>query len=54
MIMETIYKRLGFKKIRRIQNHLKANDVDYNFLKKVEIESLWNELIYANILIKYS
>ncbi len=48
MIMETIYKRLGFKKLDEFKEHLKANDVDYNFLKKkVEIESLWNELIYA-------
>ena len=51
IIMKSIYQKMGFKKLEEFKDYLKINNVDYNFLKdKVEIESLWNELIYA----KYS
>jgi len=47
-IMESIYKKLGFKKLEEFKKYLKLKNVDYEFLKKkVEIESLWNELVYA-------
>ena len=47
-IMESIYKKLGFEKLEEFKNYLKVKNVEYEFLKKkVEIESLWNELIYA-------
>ena len=47
IIMKSIYQKMGFKKLEEFKDYLKINNVDYNFLKdKVEIESLWNELIY--------
>ena len=48
IIMKSIYQKMGFKKLEEFKDYLKINNVDYNFLKnKVEIESLWNELIYT-------
>ena len=47
-VMESIYKKLGFEKLEEFKNYLKLKNVEYEFLKKkVEIESLWNELVYA-------
>ena len=47
-VMESIYKKLGFEKLEEFKNYLKVKNVEYEFLKKkVEIESLWNELVYA-------
>ena len=47
-VMESIYKKLGFKELEEFKNYLKLKNVEYGFLKKkVEIESLWNELVYA-------
>ena len=47
-VMESIYKKLGFEKLEEFKNYLKFKNVEYEFLKKkVEIESLWNELVYA-------
>ena len=47
-VMESIYKKLGFEKLEEFKNYLKFKNVEYEFFKKkVEIESLWNELVYA-------
>lgn len=47
-VMESIYKKLGFEELEEFKNYLKLKNVEYEFLKKkVEIESLWNELVYA-------
>ena len=47
-VMESIYKKLGFEELEEFKNYLKSKNVEYEFLKKkVEIESLWNELVYA-------
>ena len=47
-VMESIYKKLGFEELEEFKDYLKLKNVQYEFLKKkVEIESLWNELVYA-------
>ena len=47
-VMESIYKKLGFEKLEEFKDYLKLKNVEYEFFKKkVEIESLWNELVYA-------
>ena len=47
-VMKSIYKKLGFEELEEFKNYLKLKNVEYEFLKKkVEIESLWNELVYA-------
>ena len=47
-VLESIYKKLGFEELEEFKNYLKLKNVEYEFLKKkVEIESLWNELVYA-------
>ena len=47
-VMESIYKKLGFEELEEFKNYLKLKNVEYEFFKKkVEIESLWNELVYA-------
>ncbi len=47
-VMESIYKRMGFENLNEFKDYLKINDISYEFLrKKVEIESIWNELIYS-------
>ena len=47
-ILENIYQRIGIKDLGTFKNYLKNNDVDYEFVrKKIEIETLWNELIIA-------
>ena len=47
-VMESIYKKLGFEELEEFKNYLKLKNIEYEFLKKkVEIESLWNELVYA-------
>ena len=47
-ILENVYQRIGIKDLGTFKNYLKNNDVDYEFVrKKIEIETLWNELIIA-------
>ena len=47
-ILENVYQRIGIKDLGAFKNYLKNNDVDYEFVrKKIEIETLWNELIIA-------
>jgi len=47
-ILENVYQRIGIKDLDTFKNYLKNNDVDYEFVrKKIEIETIWNELIIA-------
>ena len=48
IVMEGVYKRLGFKNLDEFKDYLEINEIGYEFLKKkVEVESIWNELIYS-------
>ncbi len=48
IVMEGVYKRLGFENLDAFKEYLEINDISYEFLKKkVEVESIWNELIYS-------
>ena len=48
IVMQSVYKRLGFEKLDEFKNFLEINEISYEFLKKkVEIETIWNELIYS-------
>ena len=48
IVMEGVYKRLGFENLDKFKDYLEINEISYEFLKKkVEVESTWNELIYS-------
>ena len=48
IVMEGVYKRLGFENLDKFKDYLEINEISYEFLKKkVEVESIWNELIYS-------
>ena len=48
IVMEGVYKRLGFESLDEFKDYLVSNEIGYEFLKKkVEVESIWNELIYS-------
>jgi peptidyl-prolyl cis-trans isomerase SurA len=45
-ILKSIYQRIGIENLENFKKYLKKNNIDYEFVKKkIEIESLWNELI---------
>ena len=47
-IVKNIYQRIGIEDLNTFKEYLKKNDIDFKFVKeKIEIESLWNELIIA-------
>ena len=47
-ILKTIYQRIGIEDLNIFKEYLKNNGVDYEYVKKkIEIETLWNELILA-------
>ncbi len=48
IVMEGVYNRLGFENLDEFKDYLEINEISYEFLKKkVEVESIWNELIYS-------
>ena len=48
IVMEGVYKRLGFENLNKFKDYLEINEISYEFIKKkVEVESIWNELIYS-------
>ena len=50
-IIKNVYSRIGFKNLEDFKKYLINNDVNFDNIKnKLEIETLWNELI----LIKFS
>jgi len=50
-LSKNIYRKIGISNLEEFKNYLNNNKIDYtNVLKKIEIEALWNELIYS----KYS
>ena len=47
-LLKNIYFKIGIEDLEDFKSYLKNNNIDYqNVLKKIEIEALWNELIYA-------
>ena len=47
-LISSTHKKLGFENIDDFKNHLIKNEVTLNdFKNKLNIESLWNELIYS-------
>ena len=47
-LLKNIYFKIGIDDLEDFKSYLKNNKIDYqNVLKKIEIEALWNELIYA-------
>ena len=45
-ILRNVYSKIGIKNLNDFKNYLKANNVDFeNVKKKLETEALWNNLI---------
>ena len=50
-LVKNIYSKIGIDNLNNFKNYLNINQIDYKkVLNKIEIEALWNELIF----IKYS
>jgi peptidyl-prolyl cis-trans isomerase SurA len=47
-ILKNIYQKIGIDNLENFQRYLKENSIDYEYVKdKIEIETLWNELIFV-------
>lgn len=47
-LLKNIYFKIGIDNLESFKSYLKNNNIDYqNVLKKIEIEALWNEIIFA-------
>ena len=47
-ILKNVYQKIGIKNLKNFKKYLKENNIDYQYVKdKIEIETLWNELIIA-------
>ena len=47
-MIENIFKNLGFNSKKEFENYLKNNNLKFNEVyKKIEIEAVWNQMIYA-------
>ena len=47
LMIEGIYRKLGLNTLQDFKQYLKNNNLEYNDVyKKIEIESVWNEMIY--------
>lgn len=54
-ILKSIYQKIKIENLDNFKRYLKENNVDYNHVKeKIEIETLWNELIIAKFSSKVS
>lgn len=50
-LVKNIYSKIGINNLEDFKNYLNSNQIDYRkVLNKIEIEALWNELIF----LKYS
>ena len=48
LMIENIFKNLGFSSKKEFENYLVKNNLDFNDVyKKIEIEAVWNEMIYT-------
>jgi peptidyl-prolyl cis-trans isomerase SurA len=47
-ILKRVYQKIGIENLETFKKYLKGNNIDYEYVKnKIEIETLWNELIVA-------
>ena len=47
-ILKNIYQNIGIENLETFKKYLNENDIEYEYVKdKIEIETLWNELIIA-------
>jgi len=47
-ILKNIYQKINIKNLENFKKYLEENNIDYDFVKdKIEIETLWNELIIS-------
>ena len=47
-ILKNIYQNIGIENLETFKKYLNENDIEYDYVKdKIEIETLWNELIVA-------
>ena len=47
-ILKNVYQKIGIENIETFKEYLKEKNIDYEYVKdKIEIETLWNELIIA-------
>ena len=48
LMIENIFKNLGFNSKIEFENYLKNNNLKFNEVyKKIEIEAVWNQMIYT-------
>ena len=48
LMIENIFKNLGFNSKKEFENYLKNNNLKFNEVyKKIEIEAVWNQMIYT-------
>ena len=48
LMIKEIFKNLGFNSKKEFENYLKNNDLKFNEVyKKIEIEAVWNQMIYT-------
>jgi len=54
-ILKNIYQKINIKNLENFKKYLEENNIDYDFVKdKIEIETLWNELIFVKFSSKIS
>ena len=54
-ILKSIYSKLNINNMVDFKKYLKENSIDFKFVKnKIEIETIWNELIYKKFSSKIS
>ena len=47
-ILKNVYQKVGIENLQNFKKFLNYNNIDYNYVKeRIEIETLWNELIVA-------
>ena len=47
-ILKNVYQKIGIENLEIFKRYLKEKNIDYKYVKeKIEIETLWNELIIA-------
>lgn len=48
LMIKNIYQKLGINNLSDFKEYLKKNNLDFNFVyQKIEIESVWNQMIYS-------
>ncbi len=47
-VLKNVYQKIGIENLEIFKKYLKEKNIDYEYVKdKIEIETLWNELIFA-------